>query len=85
MTGKGDTVAASSSLQNQRQKWPPKGKNVMWKTFRILIKKVRFYVFIVSTFFMVQAVVLEYQYKTEYNRVLGEYKQHQRDGTTKTT
>ena len=53
----------------------------MWKTFRILIKKVRFYVFIVSAFFMVQAVVLEYQYKTEYNRVLGEYKQHQQDGT----
>lgn len=53
----------------------------MLKTFCILIKKIRFYVFIVSAFFMIQTVVLEYQYKTEYNRILGEYKQHQQDGT----
>ena len=53
----------------------------MWKTFRILIKKVRFYVFIISAFFIIQAATLEYQYKTEYNRTLGEYTQHAQDKT----
>lgn len=53
----------------------------MLKTFCKLIKSIRFYVFIVSAFFMVQAVTLNNQYKTEYNRIVSEYTQHREEGT----
>ena len=53
----------------------------MRETFRILIKQLRFYVFIISAIFMAQAIMLEYQYKTEYNRVEKEYTQHAQDET----